>query len=565
MAISSKLKLGDLLIEAGKITQSQLDNALKIQREKNERLGVILVDLGYVTEGDLFHILEAQFETPSVDLTVQTMEQEVLQLITEDFANAHKVIPFKREGNKLHVAMNDPMNLFVIDDIEMITGCTIKPYFASDKDIIQAISRHYSKKIVEKAVQDFRREFNIDEHTLDAQTLNEVNQAPIVRLVNSVIMQAVQERASDIHIEPGEKDLRIRFRTDGEMYEVMRPTIDTHSAIVSRLKIMAKMDIAEKRIPQDGRIELSIDKLALDMRVSTLPTVYGEKVVIRIMERSTFLKTKDELGLSEKQKIVFDNLLASNSGIVLVTGPTGSGKSTTLYTMIRQLNDIKRNIVTVEDPVEYKMAGINQVQVNPKANLTFASGLRSILRQDPDIIMVGEIRDNETAEIAIRAAITGHLVISTLHTNSATATIGRLLDMDIPPFLISTSVIGVIAQRLVKKICPYCIQPYEPNSIELKMIGESEGPGQKTHEFNKGLGCARCHGSGYFGRIPIHEFLVVDDALRKLITSKAGIEEMNQHCRQKGFTTLQSSCKSLIIKGKTTFEEYERVVYMVED
>ncbi len=565
MAIRGKLKLGDLLIEAGKITQPQLDNALKVQREKNERLGTVLVDLGYVSEGDLFDILEAQIETPSVDLTNIIMELDVIQLVPEEFATNHSVIAFKRDGNKLHVAMHDPLNLFVIDDLEIITGCKIVPYIASKKDISRAISRYYSKKMVEKAIQEFRREFNIEDQNFDDQTLQEVNHAPIVRMVNTIIIQAVQERASDIHIEPGPEDLRIRFRTDGEMYEVMRPSLDTHGAIVSRLKIMARLDIAEKRIPQDGRIELNIDRHSLDMRVSTLPTVCGEKVVIRIIERNNFLKTKEELGLSEENNHLFDKLLAVNSGIVLVTGPTGSGKSTTLYTMLKQLNDVRRNIVTVEDPVEYRMTGISQVQVNPKANLTFAGGLRSILRQDPDVIMIGEIRDTETAEIAVRASITGHLVLSTLHTNSAVSTIGRLIDMEIQPFLINTSIIGIVAQRLVKKICPYCKEDYTPSKSQMEMIGYATLTAIPSDSvFSKGAGCIRCHGSGYFGRIPIHEFLIMNDGLRKLISKNAGIEEMMFHARANGFITLQESCVDLIISGRTTFDEFERVVYTME-
>lgn len=565
VAMKARMKLGDMLIESGKLTQDQLDQALVEQRKKNEKLGTVLLDMGFITDRDLFEMLEVQFDTPSVDLSIQIMDQEAISLIPEEFATANNLIAFKRDNNRLHVAMSDPLNLFVIDDLEVVTNCKITAYFASRKDISKAISRHYSKRVVEKAVQDFKREFNLDDATFDDQTMLEINNAPIVRLVNTVIMQAVQERASDIHIEPGPEDLRIRFRTDGEMYEVMRPSLDTHSAIVSRLKIMAKLDIAEKRVPQDGRIELNIDRHNLDMRVSTLPTVCGEKVVIRIIERSSFLKTKEELGLSEDNSRLFDRLLSVNSGIILVTGPTGSGKSTTLYTMLKQLNDVRRNIVTVEDPVEYRMSGINQVQVNPKANLTFAGGLRSILRQDPDVIMIGEIRDTETAEIAVRASITGHLVLSTLHTNSAVSTIGRLIDMEIAPFLINTSVIGIIAQRLVKKICPYCKQDYRPTPSELEMIGhETLTAIPPSAVFSKGTGCVRCHGSGYFGRIPIHEFLVINDGLRKLISKNAGIEEMNFHARANGFITLQESCADLIMSGRTTFEEFERVVYALD-
>jgi len=565
MSVRTKMKLGDMLLESGTINTTQLEHALNIQKQSNEKLGTVLLELGYITDKDLFAMLEVQFDTPSVDLAVLILDPEAILAIPEEFATANNVIAFKKDKNRLHVAMSDPLNLFVIDDMEMITNCKVSPYFASRKDITKAISRHYSKRAVEKAVQEFKREFSIDDTAFDESTMMEVNNAPIVRMVNTIIMQAVQERASDIHIEPGPEDLRIRFRTDGEMYEVMRPSLDTHNPIVSRLKIMAKLDIAEKRTPQDGRIELTVDRHQLDLRVSTLPTVCGEKVVIRIIERSSFLKTKEELGLSEENSLIFDKLLSVNSGIILVTGPTGSGKSTTLYTMLKQLNDVRRNIITVEDPVEYRMAGINQVQVNPKAHLTFAGGLRSILRQDPDVIMIGEIRDTETAEIAVRASITGHLVLSTLHTNSAVSTIGRLLDMEIQPFLINTSIIGVVAQRLVKKICPYCRQEYVPTQSELDMIGhETLTAVPKDAVFSKGTGCIRCHGSGYYGRIPIHEFLLMNDGLRKLISKGAGIEEMIFYARVNGFITLQESCKDLIESGRTTFDEFERVVYAMD-
>lgn len=566
MALNKKMKLGDMLIAAGKINDRQLEHALRIQTEKNEKLGNVLMDLGYIKEQDLFDVLEMQFDTPTVDLDNIQIDAAAVHLLQEDFCNRNLVFAFKKEGNALSVAMNDPLNLFVIDDMEMITGLKIEPFFASRNVISRGISRYFSKKVVDKAVQEFRREFNVDEQIIDEQAADELNQAPIVRLVNTIIVRAVQERASDIHIEPGEDDLRIRFRTDGEMYEVMRPSLDTHGAIVSRLKIMARMDIAEKRIPQDGRIELTIERMQLDMRVSTIPTVNGEKVVIRIVDRKNFLKTKDELGLSDAHKATFDKLLVSSSGIVLVTGPTGSGKSTTLYAMLEQLNDVSRNVITIEDPVEFRMANVNQVQVNPKANLTFASGLRSMLRQDPDVIMVGEMRDSETAEIAVRAAITGHLVLSTLHTNSAIATIGRLLDMDIPAFLISTSIIGIIAQRLVRKICPYCKAVHQPSGHELMTVGlTGNEQGLQETVFYKGTGCMRCHGSGYYGRVPIHEFLVIDDGMRRLISQKAGIEEMTSYCRKKGFVSLQDSCRSLIFSGKTTFQEYERVVYVIEE
>lgn len=566
MALVRKMKLGDMLIAAGKITDRQLEHALRIQTEKNEKLGNVLMDLGYIQEKDLFDVLEMQFDTPSVDLDNIQIDAKAVHLLQEEFCNRNLVFAFKQEGRHLSVAMNDPLNLFVIDDMEMITGLKIEPFFASRNIIARGISRYFSKKVVDKAVQEFRKEFNVDEQAIDEQSVDDVNQAPIVRLVNTIIIRAVQERASDIHIEPGENELRIRFRTDGEMYEVMRPSLDTHGAIVSRLKIMARMDIAEKRIPQDGRIELTIEKMQLDMRVSTIPTVNGEKVVLRIVDRKNFLKTKDELGLSDAHKATFDKLLATSSGIVLVTGPTGSGKSTTLYAMLDQLNDVSRNIITIEDPVEYRMTNVNQMQVNPKANMTFASGLRAMLRQDPDVIMVGEIRDGETAEIAVRAAITGHLVLSTLHTNSAIATIGRLLDMEIPPFLISTSISGIIAQRLVRKICPYCKAEHRPSAHELMTAGISEAQIlQQDPVFYSGTGCMRCHGSGYYGRIPIHEFLVVDDGLRRLISQKAGIEEMTAYCRQKGFVSLQDSCRALIFSGKTTFQEFERVVYIIEE
>ena len=389
--------------------------------------------------------------------------------------------------------------------------------------------------------------------------MDEVNNAPVVRFVDSIIQHAIRTRASDIHIEPYEKNIRIRFRIDGELQEIMTSSKRAHSAIVTRIKILGRMDIAEKRLPQDGRVEMHVDNKDVDLRISILPTVYGEKIVIRLLDRSSTILTKSQLGFSEENIKMFDKIIRSPNGIILVTGPTGSGKTTTLYAVLQELNKVSRNIITVEDPVEYRLDGVNQVQVNVKAGLTFANGLRSILRQDPDIIMIGEIRDSETAEIAVRAAITGHLVLSTMHTNDSASTVSRLVDMGIEPYLVSSSVVGVVAQRLVKKICINCKQEYKPTHSERDLLHLADGD-----ILSRGAGCSICGNTGYRGRTAIHEVMLVTREIRELIDHRASIDELRTAAAKYGTITLRDSCSRLVRKGITTSDEMLKVTYSLE-
>jgi len=421
----------------------------------------------------------------------------------------------------------------------------------NSKDEIQTIA---------ESIEEFKRDYQMsDLSDLDSQSTSDINNAPMVRLVNSFVKQAVKLNASDIHLEPYDKTLRLRFRIDGDLQEIMSIAKSTHQAIISRIKILGRMDIAEKRIPQDGRIEMVIDGRNIDMRISVLPTVYGEKIVIRLLDRSNFAFSKDDLGFTGDNLRRFEEIIKHPHGIILVTGPTGSGKTTTLYSALKELNSISRNIITIEDPVEYRLDGINQVQVSNKAGLTFANGLKSILRQDPDIVMVGEIRDAETAKIAVRAAITGHLVLSTMHTNDTASTVTRLTDMGIEPYLVSSSVIGVVAQRLIKKICPECKETYKPTSIDKKILDIEDNV-----LLHRGKGCNKCNYTGYRGRQAVQEIMSVDETIRVLIDERASIDKIRKAAIEQGMTSLKENCKQLMFEGLTTVDELARVAYGLE-
>lgn len=556
----NKMRLGDLLISVGKITKDQLDFALKKQKSTGAKIGEILVTEGFVTERDIIEVLEFQYGVPHIEIENYKINNEATKLINEKLARKHVLIPISIENNNLVVAMADPLNIFAIDDVKIKSGKVVKPVISTKASILNAIERYYGKNSAESAVKEFTSQQSTkNEDIIDDNILSGVNRSPVVRLVNSIIRQAIRLRASDIHIEPFEKYVRIRFRIDGELQEIMKPSKTAHSAIITRIKIMGNMDIAEKRVPQDGRIEIKLDGIEVDLRISVIPTVYGEKVVIRLLDRSSFLKSKQQLGFTDENLEKFDNILKNPNGIVLVTGPTGSGKSTTLYTALNQLNNINKNIITVEEPVEYKLEGINQVQVNIKTGLTFAKGLRSILRQDPDIVMLGEIRDAETASIAVRAAITGHLVLSTMHTNDAPSTVTRLRDMGIEPYIISSSVIAVIAQRLVRKICDECKTEYD--ITDNKLLDSKRYEHLKTY---KGIGCNYCNNTGYKGRIAIHEIMPITSEIRTLINEKASIPEIREVALNEGMKTLRDNCVELVEKGITTVEELNRVLYNVE-
>jgi len=554
-------RLGDLLVKVGAITEEQLRFALELQREKKKKLGDVLQDLEFVTQKQIVEALEFQLGIPQVDLEKYYIDPEIPRLVSEDFARKHSLIPIKKQGMTLHVAMSDPLNIIVINDLEIVTGYQVEPRIATEDDIVTAINTYFSKQSAEEAVEEFTKEFEVAEDEIDQNLLREINKAPVVRLVNTIIVQAAQSRASDIHIEPQEESLRIRFRVDGDLQEVMRPAKQTHGAIITRIKIMAKMNIAERRIPQDGRIELEVQGRDLDLRVSTIPTIYGEKVVIRMLDRSNFLRTVPELGLNETDQGIFKELAKSQNGMILVTGPTGSGKSTTLYALLNELNDSKKNVITVEDPVEYRMKGVIQSQVNHKAGFDFASGLKSMLRQDPDVIMVGEIRDRETAEIAVRAGITGHLVLSTLHTNSASQTINRLIDMQVEKYLLASSIVAIIAQTLVKKVCPNCKLPYMPDASDLATLGASNA---FDFELFKGTGCSVCHNTGYLGRMAVYEIMQLDYTARNMIMDQVNPEDLRNYMRKTGMKTLQENCREMVLKGETTVEELVRISYSLE-
>lgn len=558
------LRLGDLLVQVGKIDNEQLESALSYQKQVRKKLGEVLIELGYVTGGDIIQALEYQLGIPHVDLKAYEIDVHAVKLISHEFAREHKLIPVSVTDDNLNVAMHDPFDIIAIREMENATGKRVEPMIAVLKDIDEAIVKYYSEKNVEKAVEEFKREFDIVEEEFDEELMTDVNNAPIVRLVDSIILQAIQSKTSDIHIEPFSNTLKIRFRKDGILYTAMEPEKHTHGAIVTRLKIMANMNIAERRVPQDGRIERFIDGKMMDLRISTLPTIYGEKVVIRIVDSELFLRSKDQLGLSGKNKDEFEELLKAKNGIILVTGPTGSGKSTTLYTVLSELNEVSKNIITIEDPVEYRMDGINQVQVNTKAGMTFASGLRSMLRQDPDVIMIGEIRDSETAQIAIRAAITGHVVLSTLHTNDSVSSIIRLTDMKIESYLVASAVKGIVAQRLVRTICPHCKEPHEPTLEEMKMMN-CERMKEEPKTIYKGRGCRFCNHTGYLGRTAIYEILILDKNIRRMIAEGRSGDEIYDYARsERKMESLQDSCKKLICSGVTTIEEYMKVAYSIE-
>lgn len=558
--VENKTKIGTLLLESELIEEEQLNSAIKIQKRTKQKLGEILVDHQMVDEDDFVQTLSRQTGIPSIKLSEMYINPEIPTLIKESLARKYMLIPMRIEKGQLHVAMADPLNVYAIDDVKIATGFNIVPYIAGKKDITKAIDQYYGQLSTEEAIEDLMKEMDTEvEDVRDKEVLNTINNAPLVRLVNSLLRQAVTMKASDVHIEPFEGVVRVRFRVDGDLQEIMNLDINTHPAVVARIKIMGKMDIAEKRVPQDGRVEIRVEERKIDLRLSTLPTAFGEKIVIRILDKEGASFNRKKLGFSKEALDRLDTIIHNSCGIILVTGPTGSGKSSTLYTILTELNKVNRNIITVEDPIEYRMVGVNQVQVNHKAGLDFASGLRSILRQDPDIIMVGEIRDSETVQIAVRAAITGHLVLSTIHTNDTASTISRLEDMGVEPYLISSSIVGIIAQRLVKKICPDCKTEYHPNEFERTSLGLA-----KDDIAYKGKGCANCNNTGYKGRTAIAEIMDISFEIKKMINEKRSTEDIKVAAAQKGMITLQDSCRKLVLEGVTTVDEYFRNAYVVE-
>lgn len=549
-------RLGELLVESGKITQDQLEKALLVHKRSGERLGRVLVQQGVVTENGLLEVLVRGLGISLVDLSATPPDKEAVRLIPMSLAERHGVIPLRKKGNRLTVAMIDPTNFFAIDDLRMVTHCEIEPAMAAEADILRAIDQSYGvSDLVEKSVNQLNKE----EYTYTSE-LETAEDAPVINIVNSLISQSIKNGASDIHMEPMEKGLRVRFRIDGVLREMTSFPKHAQGAILSRIKIISNMDIAEKRVPQDGRIQVQEAGRSVDVRVSSLPTLYGEKIVMRILDQKGIITDLNSLGFSAENLQKYQKMYQHNYGMILITGPTGSGKTTTLHATLTELNSPAKNIITVEDPVEYRLHGINQVQVNPKAGLTFANGLRSILRQDPNIIMVGEIRDKETAEIAIRAALTGHLVLSTLHTNDAAGAVTRLVDMGIEPFLVASSVLGAMGQRLVRKICPDCREAYVPEADSPECLLASETADQCATLYH-GAGCMHCGNTGYRGRMSVHEVMPMTNHLRELVTHRVSASELAKVAAAEGMKSMYQDGMEKVRQGLTTVEEVLRVAY----
>lgn len=550
-------RLGELLTEAGILSHEQLNNAVSVQKKTGERLRKVLIDLGYITETRMIEILELQLGVPYVTIGTLEISREIASSIPVALAERYQVIPIKKDGRTLTLAMVDPTNFFAIDDVRMASGCDIEPVIAAEREIMWAIQRSYGvQNLVEKAVSKLKTD--VASTTTELQSTDD---APVVSIVNSIISQAIKERASDIHIEPQDKSLRVRFRVDGVLREVVTFPRHTHAAIISRIKIMSEMDIAEKRLPQDGRIKVQEFGREVDLRVSTLPTICGEKVVLRILDKKTVILDVNGLGFVSANLTLYRKLYSQSYGMILVTGPTGSGKTTTLYSTLTAISTPGKNVITVEDPVEYRLDGINQVQVNYKAGLSFSNGLRSILRQDPNVIMVGEIRDRETADIAIRAALTGHLVFSTLHTNDAPGAVTRLIDMGMEPFLVASSVLGIVAQRLVRVICPDCKQQYVPEaeSPEWHFL---LGNGFKDRLIlYRGVGCPGCSHTGYHGRMAIHEVMTVTPAVREAVNQRVSSDILGSIAVAEGMKPMCQDGISKAFNGLTTVSEVMRVAY----
>ena len=561
MNYRKKIRLGDVLMSRGLINQNQLNMALKEQKEKGRMLG----ELGYVTQEKINDILCEMLNIEFIDLQVEEPEENVRDLIPEEVMRKYTLVPMRYDKNNagvIQVAMADPMNILAMDDINIITGKQVAPYLANASDIRAYFDRVFGKKQAQNIAEMYKKEQGLVQEESEEEKLRkeDVENAPIVQLVNSIIEQAARQRASDIHIEPFEESIRVRYRVDGVLREVIEYDKSLLGAITARLKIMSGMDISEKRKPQDGRITIIVDNREYDIRVSNLPTVYGEKVVMRLASKEGFKKQKSDLGLTPTDLVKFDNILKNPHGIILVTGPTGSGKSTTLYTALSSLNSEEVNIITVEDPVEANIDGINQVQVNNKADMTFANALRSILRQDPDIIMIGEIRDSETAEIAVRASITGHLVVSTLHTNSTANSISRLADMGVEPYLIADSLVGIIAQRLVRRLCE-CKKPRLATAEEKEELAVDPSEDIVLYE---PCGCKMCDNTGYKGRIGIYEIMTITPKIKSMIARGKSADEIKEQAIEEGMSTLKASAAKYVLDGTTSMSEMVKVTYEVE-
>ena len=563
-------RLGDLLISAGTITPEELDMGLQRQKETKERLGAALISAGIITEAELIEALRLQLGIEYIDLSKTTIPISLAQVVPKNIAKQFQVVPVRMERDELYLAMSDPMNFYAIEEVKKAVRKKIVPMIATTEGVEHAILVLYGNEGAARAIEAMKREApteedNGEEAQFTGNILNDnINDAPTIRLVNSIIERAILERASDIHIEPKEKELQVRMRIDGVLRKILTIPKNLQNSVISRLKIMSGMDIAERRVPQDGRFNVKNKKREFDLRVNSLPTVYGEKIVARLLDKRAGYLTPDSIGLMGDNLKKYQRAIHCTSGVILIAGPTGSGKSSTMNTMISQLNTEEVNVVTLEDPVEYNIDGVNQVQINEKTGMDFANGLRAILRQDPDIIAVGEIRDGETAQISMRAAITGHVVLSTIHTNDAVGTIERLEDIGVEPYLIATALRAVISQRLVRRICPKCKKSYEATAEEVRRLGLST---EHKHIFYRGEGCADCFNTGYRGRIGVFEILEITPEIRPLISRQAGRPAIEQELASahSEFKTLRENAIQLVEEGITTAEEVQRVIYETGD
>ncbi len=559
-------KLGELLVREKLISAAQLQKAREEAKLSGSRLGSSLTKLGYLKENDLANFLGKQYGVQAIDLRNHVMDPSVLEIIPKEIALKHQIVPVNKIGNKLYIAMADPSNVFTIDEIKFMTNYHIEVMIAPEEAIKEAIEKWYAENsaVIDELISDFTEddiEFMSEEEedAKETELLRSSEEAPVIKLANYILIDAIKKNASDIHIEPYEKMLRVRYRIDGILYEILKPPLSIKNALVSRIKIMAMLDIAEKRLPQDGRIKLKIGKgKEMDYRVSVLPTLYGEKVVLRLLDKSSLQLDMTKLGFLQDQLDHFRVAMYKPFGMILLTGPTGSGKTTTLYSTLSELNKISTNISTAEDPIEYNLPGINQVQMHEDIGLNFASALRAFLRQDPDIIMVGEVRDFETAEIAIKAALTGHLVLSTLHTNDAPGTISRLLNMGIEPFLVASSVNLIGAQRLARKVCQNCKVETAVPEVTLKDFGFDLSQ-IGTNKLYKGSGCDQCNNTGYKGRVALYEIMPINEDLREFILNGASTTEIKREAIRLGMRTLRKSGIKKILEGVTTIEEVGRV------
>jgi len=566
MVVKKRKSLGESLVEQKLITQEQLTAAMKESGESGEPLRKIFVKLGMVSEDDICNFFEEQLGIPRIDLKNYLIDAKIISLVPENLARKYLLIPLFKTGDTLTIATADPLNVVALDEARLKTKSNIEPAVATETEVRNAITQYYGtggsiediiKSIDVKAlaIEEAGKEEEIEPDKLR----NMAEEAPIIKLVNLLIMQAIRDKASDIHVEPEAEDLKIRFRIDGVLHEASTIPKHLQPAVISRMKIMSDLNIATKRIPQDGRFRIKVEASQIDLRVSTLPTIFGENIVMRLLDTTSILIGLGQLGFDEQNLDIFKTLITRPHGIILVTGPTGSGKTTTLYSALNTINTPDKNIITIEDPVEYQLRGVRQSQINPKAGLTFATGLRSMLRQDPDVIMVGEVRDLETAEIAVQAALTGHLVFSTLHTNDAPSSLTRLTDMGVEPFLISSSVIGIVAQRLVRTICNSCKESYAPSR---EILGELGARLPENTKFYRGKGCKTCKNTGYKGRIGIFELLTLNDKIRDLIVTKTSSTQIRRVAQEAGMKTLREDGIAKVQAGVTTIDEVIRVTQM---